>query len=161
MTVFQTTGGLTRQRPMALVALTLAEQLTEFFEARASRSGRGAIQEALLLFGFFLQEVEGLPEFSIEQIGTKNGKPVYPNYTRMYVSATDKKVGTESITYAMDGGPQSLYSSPQTLDASEVSRFRKNKKYEEFFPGINDRAKEKEYDDLYFLSFVTGATRFH
>lgn len=69
-------------------------------------------------------------KFSIEQIGTKNGKPVYPNYTRMYVSATDKKVGTESITYGMDGGAQQLYSSPQTLDASEVSRFRKNKKYE-------------------------------
>ncbi|MEE8105452.1 MAG: hypothetical protein V3T86_07970 [Planctomycetota bacterium] len=43
--------------------------LADFFEARASRSGRGAIQEALLLFGFFLQEVEGLPEFSIEQVG--------------------------------------------------------------------------------------------
>jgi len=43
--------------------------LAEFFEARSSRSGRGAIQEALLLFGFYLQEVEGQPEFSIEQIG--------------------------------------------------------------------------------------------
>jgi len=69
-------------------------------------------------------------KFSIEAIGKKNGKPVYPNYTRMYVSATDKKVGTETITYGMDGGAQQLYSSPQTLDASEVSRFRKNKKYE-------------------------------
>lgn len=69
-------------------------------------------------------------KFSIEAIGKKNGKPVYPNYTRMYVSSTDKKVGTETITYGMDGGAQQLYSSPQTLDASEVSRFRKNKKYE-------------------------------
>jgi len=69
-------------------------------------------------------------KFSIEQIGSKNGKPVYPNYTRMYVSATDKKVGTESIYYGMDGEALQLYSSPQTLDASEVSRFRKNKKYE-------------------------------
>jgi hypothetical protein len=69
-------------------------------------------------------------KFSIEAIGQKNGKPVYPNYTRMYVGATDKKVGTETITYAMDGGAQQLYSSPQTLDASEVSRFKKNKKYE-------------------------------
>jgi hypothetical protein len=69
-------------------------------------------------------------KFSIEPIGMKNGKPVYPNYTRMYVGATDKKVGTESIQYGMDGGALQLYSSPQTLDASEVSRFRKNKKYE-------------------------------
>lgn len=43
--------------------------LADFFTPRASRSGRGAIQEALLLFGFYLQEVEGQPEFSIEQIG--------------------------------------------------------------------------------------------
>jgi len=43
--------------------------LTEFFQARSSRSGRGAIQEALLLFGYFLQEIEGKPEFSIEQVG--------------------------------------------------------------------------------------------
>ena len=69
-------------------------------------------------------------KFSIEPIGTKSGKPVYPNYTRMYVGATDKKVGTETIQYGMDGGALQLYSSPQTLDASEVSRFRKNKKYE-------------------------------
>jgi len=43
--------------------------LATFFEERASRSGRGAIQEALLLFGYYLQDVEGQPEFSIEQIG--------------------------------------------------------------------------------------------
>lgn len=68
-------------------------------------------------------------KFSIEQIGTKKGLPVYPNYTRMYVAATDKKVGTESIKYSMDDGALVLYSSAQTLDASEQSRFRKNKKY--------------------------------
>lgn len=43
--------------------------LNEFFSARAVKHGRGAIQEALLLFGYFLQEVEGQFEFSIEQIG--------------------------------------------------------------------------------------------
>jgi hypothetical protein len=43
--------------------------LAAFFEERASRAGRGAIQEALLLFGCYLQDVEGQPEFSIEQIG--------------------------------------------------------------------------------------------
>ena len=68
-------------------------------------------------------------KFSIKAIGSKKGLPVYPNYTRMYVAATDKKVGTETIQYAMDGGSLQLYSSPQTLDASELSRFRKNKKY--------------------------------
>ena len=43
--------------------------LAEFFAERARKEGRGAIQEALLLFGYYLQEVEGQPEFSIEQIG--------------------------------------------------------------------------------------------
>jgi len=68
-------------------------------------------------------------KFSIKAIGSKKGLPVYPNYTRMYVAATDKKVGTEQIQYAMDGAALQLYSSPQTLDASEMNRFRKNKKY--------------------------------
>ena len=43
--------------------------LESFFQERASKAGRGAIQESLLLFGYFLQEVEGQSEFSIEQIG--------------------------------------------------------------------------------------------
>ena len=43
--------------------------LAGFFGERASRAGRGAIQEALLLFGYYLQDIEGQPEFSIEQIG--------------------------------------------------------------------------------------------
>jgi hypothetical protein len=43
--------------------------LHDFFLERASKAGRGAIQESLLLFGYYLQEVEGQPEFSIEQIG--------------------------------------------------------------------------------------------
>lgn len=43
--------------------------LADFFHARATKQGRGAIQEALLLFGYFLQDVEGQSEFSIEQIG--------------------------------------------------------------------------------------------
>jgi hypothetical protein len=53
----------------AVEAVAERPPLAEFFEARASRTGRGAIQEALLLFGYFIQEVEGLAEFGIEQIG--------------------------------------------------------------------------------------------
>ena len=34
-------------------------------------------------------------KFSIEKIGTRKGLPLYPNYSRMYVAATDKTVGTE------------------------------------------------------------------
>ncbi len=43
--------------------------LADFYTGRRARRGRGAIQEALLLFGFYLQAVEGNVEFSIEQIG--------------------------------------------------------------------------------------------
>ena len=67
--------------------------------------------------------------FSIEPIGTRNGLKVYPNYVRMYIGATDKHTGTEAIMYSIDGGPETLYSSPQTLDISEMSKFRKNQKY--------------------------------
>ena len=57
-------------------------QLDDFFRARATRAGRGAIQEALLLFGFYLQEIEGLNEFSIDQLGASFGavgRPVPKN----------------------------------------------------------------------------------
>lgn len=68
--------------------------------------------------------------FSIEPIGSKDGLKVYPEYVRMYIGATDKHVGTETILYAIDKGALTEYSSPQTLDLSEVNRLRKNKKYE-------------------------------
>ena len=56
--------------------------LDEFFRARATRAGRGAIQEALLLFGFYMQEIEGQQEFSIDQLGASFGavgRPVPKN----------------------------------------------------------------------------------
>ncbi|MCB0481175.1 MAG: hypothetical protein KDC83_07065 [Flavobacteriales bacterium] len=69
--------------------------------------------------------------FSIQPIGSKNkgGKSlqVYPNYTRLYLGATDDHVGTETIMYSMNDGPLTLYSSPQTLDISEQNRFLKKK----------------------------------
>ncbi|MCZ6571869.1 MAG: hypothetical protein O7C98_01735 [Planctomycetota bacterium] len=43
--------------------------LADFYKSRRTRRGRGAIQEALLLFGFYMQAVEGNVEFSIEQVG--------------------------------------------------------------------------------------------
>jgi len=67
--------------------------------------------------------------FSIKPIGNKSGLNVYPEYVRMYVGATDKHVGTAQILYALDDGALVEYSSPRTLDLSEVSRLRKNKKY--------------------------------
>lgn len=77
--------------------------------------------------------------FSIEPIGDKKGLKVYPNYTRLYLGATDKHVGTESIEYSINGQPWTLYSSAATLDTSEKNRFfRKRTKYE-----VKFRAKDK------------------
>jgi len=71
--------------------------------------------------------------FSIEPIGTKkkNGKDVkiYPNYTRLYLGATDDRVGTDRILYSMNEDALRDYSSPQTLDISELNRFRNKKFY--------------------------------
>ncbi len=67
--------------------------------------------------------------FSIQPIGTKDGLKVYPNYTRLYLGATDKHVGTEKILYSINGEPLRDYSSPYTLDISELDTFKSNKKY--------------------------------
>jgi len=62
-------GDIQAAAPAAAAGQEGRPSLASFYQERASRSGRGAIQEALLLFGYYLQEIEGLPEFSIEQIG--------------------------------------------------------------------------------------------
>lgn len=67
--------------------------------------------------------------FSIQAIGSKGKLKVYPNYVRMYIGATDKHTGTDKVFYSIDDGALTLYSSPQTLDISELSKFKKRKKY--------------------------------
>lgn len=68
--------------------------------------------------------------FSIKPIGEKDGLKVYPNYTRLYIGATDQHCGTEEIFYSINGGALRAYSSPYSLDISEVSNFTDQKKYE-------------------------------
>ena len=67
--------------------------------------------------------------FSIKPIGEKDGNNVYPNYVRMFVGATDDHVGTEKVFYSIDGAPLREYSSPRTLDISELSKFETQKEY--------------------------------
>ncbi|MFC2111182.1 hypothetical protein ACFLQ5_01880, partial [Bacteroidota bacterium] len=71
--------------------------------------------------------------YSIKSIGerSKGGKvyKIYPNYTRLYVGATDKHCGTHRIQYSVNGAAFRDYSSPYTLDISEVSHFRQKKFY--------------------------------
>lgn len=67
---------------------------------------------------------ESAPEiyvnFSIESIRTENveGKqlPVYPKYTKMYLSATDKYTGEESIYFSINGGKLIRYISAKNID---------------------------------------------
>ena len=68
--------------------------------------------------------------FSLDNIGTEDNLPVYPNYVRMFVGATDEKTGTKSIKYSIDGGKMTEYSSPRTLDISERDTFTESKVYE-------------------------------
>jgi len=67
--------------------------------------------------------------FSIEKIGAKEGLPIYPNYTRLYIGATDKHCGTEEILYSINGEALRAYSSPRSLDISEVDLLKSAKKY--------------------------------
>ena len=68
--------------------------------------------------------------FSLDNIGTEDDLPVYPNYVRMFIGATDEKTGTKSIKYSIDGGPMTEYSSPRTLDISEKNTFTESKVYD-------------------------------
>jgi hypothetical protein len=81
-------------------------------------------------------------QFSIEPIGTKmeegESLPVYPNYVRLYMGATDVHCGTEEISYSMNGGPFRAYSSPRTLDVSEIDNFKEERSYQ-----VTIRAKDK------------------
>lgn len=71
--------------------------------------------------------------FSIDPIGTQtvDGKTinVYPNYTRMYLGATDELVGTAKIEYSINGEAFRAYSSSRTLDISELDKFTAEKVY--------------------------------
>jgi len=77
--------------------------------------------------------------FSIEPIDKKDGLNVYPNYTRLYVGATDDHVGTAEIMHSINGASWKDYSSPYTLDMSEINHFlKKNVKY-----SVKIKAKDK------------------
>lgn len=74
-------------------------------------------------------------EASFEVIVDKNGPNIeksfsiesqqesYPAHTKIYLSATDKEVGTQEIYYSINGGLEKTYSSP-------ISNFQKGKNYQ-------------------------------
>lgn len=89
--------------------------------------------------------------FSIKPIGKNKGLDVYPNYTRLYVGATDAKVGTGRIQYSINGAPFSDYSSPYTLDVSELDRFKDQKKYTVRLKAIDKLGNESEKTVEFFV----------
>ncbi|MEQ8908663.1 MAG: hypothetical protein RIC95_05695 [Vicingaceae bacterium] len=93
--------------------------------------------------------------FSIEPIGKKSKKGemvnIYPNYTRLYLGATDRHCGTEKITYSMNDGEFFDYSSPYTLDLSEVRRFGKNKYYTVVIRAVDKLGNQSEETINFFV----------
>jgi hypothetical protein len=47
--------------------------------------------------------------FSIDPIAKKDGLPVYPPYTILYVAAKDKLIGTDKIFFSINGAPEVPY----------------------------------------------------
>ncbi|WP_281615954.1 hypothetical protein [Flammeovirga sp. SubArs3] len=66
---------------------------------------------------------------SIEPIGKHGEFDVYPAFTKVYLGATDKHVGTEEIKYSINGGPLTLYSSGSNLDISEKEHLKRDQHY--------------------------------
>lgn len=63
--------------------------------------------------------VDGTPPFIIENFSTSSvdyidGVPVYPPYVTVFLAATDDIVGNDRIYYRINGGTETLYSTPIT-----------------------------------------------
>lgn len=95
--------------------------------------------------------------FSVDPIGTKdkNGKTlkVYPNYTRLFLGSTDNKVGSKELYYSMSGESFKKYSSPKTLDISELERFEEEKYYKIKVRATDKLGNEKEETIEFFVGF--------
>ena len=76
---------------------------------------------------------------------------VYPNYTRLYLGATDQKVGTDKILYSIGKGKLVPYSSGSSLDISELNTFLKNKLYEVNVQAIDKLGNKSEKTIRFFV----------
>jgi hypothetical protein len=84
---------------------------------------------------------------------TVDGKTVkvYPNYTRLYLGATDVKVGTDKIEYSINGEAFRAYSSPRTLDISELDQFTSEKVYEVTVRAIDKLGNKSEQTFMFAI----------
>lgn len=65
---------------------------------------------------------EIIPNFSAQPVGEKDGIPVYPSYTTLFLAATDALTGSDKIYYQQDNKKEQLYAAP-------LRNFTRNTKY--------------------------------
>ena len=63
-----------------------------------------------------------LPNFSAQPVGDKDGLPVYPAYTTLFLAATDALTGSDRIYYRINEKAEQLYTAP-------LRNFNRNQKY--------------------------------
>jgi hypothetical protein len=57
-----------RTRPAAAMTAAAAPTLADFHSRAHSREGRGALQETILIFAYYLSEIRGQPQVSIDDL---------------------------------------------------------------------------------------------
>jgi hypothetical protein len=70
---------------------------------------------------YFMVDTNG-PEITIQFANAANDANKYPSYTTVYLAATDAEVGTEKISYSINGGKEQAYVAP-------LRGFEKDKEY--------------------------------
>lgn len=98
--------------------LTTGTHVVEFF-AYDNVNNRNTISTTLTFDG---DVPEIFHNFSIASSGTIDGKELYPTHAALFIAATDHTAGNDRIYYAVDNGPEMLYSTP-------LANFVKNKDY--------------------------------
>jgi hypothetical protein len=92
--------------------------------------------------------------FSIGAIDVKDGLNVYPYYSKLYLAATDEQVGTDNITFSVNGSPMKEYASPFALDSSEKKDpAKKNQKQTIRVISKDKLGNQSEQSVEYYLSY--------
>ena len=92
-------------------------------------------------------------KFSINTIGERSheGKKynAYPEYSKIYISATDRWSGTEKIFYSINGSPNRLYSSAR--DIQNRKYIHKPGFYEVKITAIDKLGNQSEHIEGFFI----------
>ena len=83
--------------------------------------------------------------FSIDPISKKDGLPVYPPYTVLYVAAKDKLIGTDKIFYSINGMPEIQYK-------SEIKGFKNHAVNTIVIRATDKLSNSKSYELKFFVN---------